>query len=359
MRRLSAVQLPAVHLTVAPPPRAAKTAAMRGVILSCLLILVTQPSWSRGARLDLFRAGPGEMTARRIALDPADPARRRMGALIFLGGVVLDSADPAFGGFSALHVSGDRFTMLGDGGGIARFRMDGGGRVDDVRFADLPAGPGGLWKKADRDSESMAVDPATGAIWVSFEHWNAIWRYAPGFVRATGQVAPVAMAGWSDNGGAESLVRRADGSFVVLSESHFAEDGSGSSGRVFLGDPVEGAASYGFRLRAPRGWRASDAAELPDGRMLVVLRRFALRDGGFSNALLLVDRGAIRPGAIVRGRVIATLARPLVHDNFEGLAITREQGRTILWLVSDDNHGVLQRTLLLKFASDAPVADRR
>jgi hypothetical protein len=323
---------------------------MRGVILSCLLILIVQPSWSRGARLDVFRAGPGEMTATRIALDPADPARRRVGALTFLGGVALASPDPAFGGFSALHVSGDRFTMVSDGGGIARFRMDGAGRVDDVRFADLPAGPGGAWKKADRDSESMAVDPVTGAIWIGFEHWNAIWRYAPGLMQATGTTVPPAMDDWSLNGGAEALVRRADGSFVVLSESHFAEDGSGSSGRVFADDPVTGAASYGFRLRAPKGWRASDAAELPDGRMLVLLRRFALRERGFSNRLLLIERGAIRPDAVVRGRVIATLAHPLVHDNFEGMAVTSEQGRPILWLVSDDNHGVLQRTLLLKFA---------
>jgi hypothetical protein len=55
---------------------------------------------------------------------------------------------------------------------------------------------------------------------------------------------------------------------------------------------------------------------------------------------------------VVRGRVIATLRRPLVHDNFEGLAISRERGRTIVWLVSDDNQLFLQRTLLLKFALD-------
>lgn len=332
---------------------------MRGVILSCLLILVTQPSWSRGERLDLFRAGPGKMTAQRIALDPADPARRRVGALTFLGGVALDSPDLAFGGFSALHVTGDRFTMLSDGGGIAWFRMDGAGRVDDVRFADLPSGPGGLWKKADRDSESMAVDPATGTIWVGFEHWNAIWRYAPGFARAIGQIRPAAMADWSDNGGPESLVRRADRSFVVFRERNFPADGSGSNGLVFSGDPTTGVRSFRFRLRGPKGWRASDAAELPDGRMLVLVRRFAIRQRGFASKLLLIDRGAIRPGAVVRSRVIATLAHPLAHDNFEGLAVTREQGRTIVWLVSDDNQQILQRTLLLKFVLDAPVADRR
>ena len=53
---------------------------------------------------------------------------------------------------------------------------------------------------------------------------------------------------------------------------------------------------------------------------------------------------------MIRGRSIAALAPPLVHDNFEGMAITREGGATILWLVSDDNQSMLQRTLLLKFA---------
>lgn len=323
----------------------------RTLILLILLALLG-PGWSRTERLDLLRAGPGEIHARRVPLDPRDPSRRRLGALTFLGGVALSSPDPAFGGFSALHVAGDRFMMLSDGGGIVRFRMDGTGAISGANFADLPAGPGGLWKKEDRDSEAMAIDPTTGAIWIGFERWNAIWRYAPGFARATGRVSPPAMDDWSFNGGPESLVRRADGSFVVLSEGDFAEDGSGSSGRVFAGDPVAGVASYGFRLRGPKGWRASDAAELPDGRMLVLLRRFGVAQRGFASKLMLVEPGAIRPGAVVRGRIIATLAHPLVHDNFEGLAVTRERGRTILWLVSDDNQLALQRTLLLKFALD-------
>jgi hypothetical protein len=33
----------------------------------------------------------------------------------------------------------------------------------------------------------------------------------------------------------------------------------------------------------------------------------------------------------------------------EGLAVTQEGGRTIVWLASDDNLLPLQRTLLLKF----------
>jgi hypothetical protein len=36
----------------------------------------------------------------------------------------------------------------------------------------------------------------------------------------------------------------------------------------------------------------------------------------------------------------------------EGISVTREGGRTIVWLTSDDNYSPLQQTLLLKFALD-------
>ena len=49
-------------------------------------------------------------------------------------------------------------------------------------------------------------------------------------------------------------------------------------------------------------------------------------------------------------REIARLAAPLVHDNFEGIATRRDgQGRTLVYLISDDNFHILQRTLLLMF----------
>ena len=50
------------------------------------------------------------------------------------------------------------------------------------------------------------------------------------------------------------------------------------------------------------------------------------------------------------GREIARLAPPLTIDNMEGVSVTVENGRNIVWLVSDDNFFPLQRTLLLKFA---------
>jgi hypothetical protein len=46
---------------------------------------------------------------------------------------------------------------------------------------------------------------------------------------------------------------------------------------------------------------------------------------------------------------VAAFDPPLTRDNMEGLAVTQEAGRTILWISSDDNLIPLQRTLLLKF----------
>jgi len=90
---------------------------------------------------------------------------------------------------------------------------------------------------------------------------------------------------------------------------------------------------------------------MPDGRVLILNRKLAL-PFSWSAVLTLIDPRDIRPGVTIRGREIARLAPPLTVDNFEGLAITREHGATMLWMVSDDNLLILQQTLLMKFRLD-------
>lgn len=317
------------------------------VVMIVLMVLVFVPDWSGAPRLALYDGTP-TVTVEQVTLAD-DPRIVSAGALRFLGGLHFASRDPAFGGFSALSVVGDRFDLLGDGGLTFGFRMGMDLVPRDYRFGALPAGPGIGWKKEDRDSESMARDPATGRIWVGFERADAIWRYAPGFARAERSVRPAAMRRWPDNGGAEAMVRLRDGRFLVLAESAKAK-GGGTQALVFDRDPTLGSArAFVFRYRAPRGYRVTDAAELPDGRLVVLHRAATIRDG-FTAAVSVVDARTIRPGALVTGREVARLKAPLLHDNFEGIAATREGGATILWLVSDDNApSWFQRTLLLKF----------
>jgi hypothetical protein len=97
------------------------------------------------------------------------------------------------------------------------------------------------------------------------------------------------------------------------------------------------------------GYRVSDATLLPDGRLLILNRRFEWLEG-FSLVVTIADARGLRPGDTIESREIARLQPPLTIDNMEGVSVAVENGRTIVWLVSDDNFSPLQQTLLLKFA---------
>ena len=100
------------------------------------------------------------------------------------------------------------------------------------------------------------------------------------------------------------------------------------------------------------GYRPTDAAGLPDGGALVVERRFTLL-GGFSGRVTRVAPGALRPGSVIEPTEILRLAPPLPVDNWEGIAVARWQGRTLVALVSDDNTSILQRSMLMLFELQA------
>jgi hypothetical protein len=289
------------------------------------------------------------MVATAVPLDSADPNRTRLGALTYLGGLSLTSSDPAFGGFSSMRVAGERFTLLSDGGNLVAFSMGADLRPRDVRFADLP-GPGTGAIKRHRDSESLTWDPQTGRAWVGFENRNAIWRYDESMTRAERNIRPAAMADWSIAGGPEAMVRLRSGRFLVISET--ARPRGRPDARIalrFAGDPTE-SKSPPERLAyvPPADYDPTDMAELPDGRLLVLNRQLSL-SGLFTAKLVLLDMRGARAGAVVRGVELATFERPVQHDNFEALAITREGADTIVWIASDDNGEIWEQSLLLKF----------
>jgi hypothetical protein len=317
------------------------------VVLAVLILLVCQLSAS-GEQPSLYFNGTVRMSATRVAIDPADPSRVKVGSLTYLGGVRLTSPQEAFGGFSSMQLVGDRFTLLSDGGHIVRFRMGADFKPFDLHAGALIAGPGTGWLKADRDSESQTSNPATGQVWVGFERVNAIWRYdAAG--RAEAHAEPAAMADWSANGGPEAMARLADGRFLAISETTRPKGGTGRDALIFAGDPTDPrVAVQHFVYHPPEGYDPTDMVELPDGRILVLNRRASVADL-FTAKLVLIDRGAIRPGASVTGREIATFAKPLLHDNFEALAVSEEAGATIVWIASDDNREWFEWSLLLKF----------
>ena len=336
--------------------------AMR-ILFVILAVLLLVPGWTGEERLALLGDKP-QLVAMRVDLDPADPVRKHLGALTYLGGVALRSIDPAFGGYSSLAVvrqaDGDRFTLLSDGGNVVSFTMGSDWKPRRLRFLNLPAGPGIGWEKRDRDSESMAIEPNTGRIWVGFERYNAIWRYASGFTRAEAQRAPRTMDPWPNNGGPESLARLPDGRFVTISEEMHvptrrwrgleSDRVHSRDALIFPGDPITTRPVH-FAYMPYGRFDPADATALPNGDLLVLDRSFRL-PYRFGNRLSLVPAAALREGGVARGRLLASLESPLIHDNLEGVTTTVEGGATIVWLVSDDNQSMLQRTLLLKFRLD-------
>ncbi len=282
--------------------------------------------------------------AEPVPLDAERPGRTRLGRLRYLDGWRLTSNDPRFGGISALHVRGSQVIAIADTGLAFGFRVP-AGRAAPLAITRVECGTGR--RKQDRDSEALAV--VGGSAWAAFENVNAICRYRlPGWA-GLGRARPPAMRKWPANSGAEAMVRLRDGRFLVFAEGPLR---SGAS-RVLLfpGDPTRSPATpLALSYRPPAGFRITDAAELPDGRLLFLNRKFSLMEG--VAARLTIGRLPPRPGAglVMSGQLVAELRPPLVVDNMEGLSVTRERGRTILWLASDDNFIPLQRSLLLKFA---------
>jgi hypothetical protein len=267
----------------------------------------------------------------------------RKGALLYLAGWSIESNDHRFGGLSAMHVEEGEVLAFSDAGWRIRFPLPHGSRTVPGEIAALRGGPGSEHAKADRDVESMAVHGPL--VWLALERRNLILRYDRHAWRGTG-TQPPAMRRWRANRGAEAMLRLPDGRFMIFSE------GSGGLSDVLLfeGDPaVQGTRAVRMRYRPPKGFRITDAAMLPDGRILFLNRRMNLIQG----AAAKLTAGPVpfaRHGGLVEGEEIADLSRPTTVDNMEALSITREADRTIVWIASDDNYLPLQRTLLLKFA---------
>ena len=285
----------------------------------------------------------------RLALDQENPQRTRIGRLVYLGGWEMRSDNPRFGGISALHVADGQAIGLSDSGWLIRFPLPGRKPRVEGRIAALADGPGTPEIKRDRDSESMVI--FGNRAWIGFERQNAVWRYAVGNWRSDTHTKPRGMAHWPNNSGPEAIIRLADGRFLVFSEDARRAGGT-TDVLLFNGDPaVPGTRAASLGYRAPAGYAVTDGAQLPDGRLLLLNRRFTIWEG-VSAKLVVADAPGDDPPAVIAGKEIADLRSPINVDNMEGLSITQEGGRTIVWIASDDNFNPMQRSLLLKFALD-------
>jgi hypothetical protein len=325
----------------------APRAALRAAFAALALLL---SACSSAAIAD----GHGGITvfARDVRLDPSDPKVDRVGKLRFLGGVSLSSTDDRFGGWSGLRVdpAGQELRAISDEGYWLAARIS----YRDGRLAGLTNARLGVLRDLDgtplhgkgmRDAEGLTLD-ATGHLVVSFERNDRIWRYGPwpDGLEAKPNVVPTpeAIERQPYNGGIEAITAIADGRLLAISEELMLDPETHAG---WLIGP-KGAQSIGFARTGE--FKATDLALLPDGDVLVLERRFTPM-GGPGMRLSRVKAADVAAGKRLVGETLAELPARLTVDNMEGLAVRTEAGRTLLYVISDDNYNPLQRTLLMMF----------
>jgi hypothetical protein len=298
-------------------------------------------------------AEPLRVEAEPVALKGDDDRITRVGGLGYLGGLKLSSPDNRFGGLSGLAVSPDGRTLhaVTDRGDWIRLEpiLEPNGRLVGIKRATIgrlirPNGrPAG--NKINADAESLFR--YKGGFAVAFEHNHRIWHYRGG--KNPFQQRPIIIATPKllrrahRNKALEAVVSLPDGRIVAIAEDYPTEQ------KWFAGWVLDSGKWQPFRYLRTGRFHPVGAARLGHGNILILERRFSFL-GGNASRLVSLDPSALHPGAVVRGREIARLQRPLITENFEGLDAYRGPGgQTRIYMISDDNFHFLQTTLLLHF----------
>jgi hypothetical protein len=328
--------------------------ALCSFVSFCLLVAaacagVPPPSPVGAQSLDLtVRSVP-------LLLKLDEPGHRKIGKLIWRGGISMTANSPSFGGWSDLHVSADSRTLttISDLGSWLTATVDydssgnlaglGHARIGSLRGLDGKP----LASKVEADAEAMARMP-DGSWLVSFERNHRIWRYPTLDGVPMPIDVPEGFTRQPENGGVETLTVLPDGRIVAISEGYSPTPGLLVG---WIGQPgAEGRYSWqSFQYTKTPDFNPTALAPLPDGGFVMLERAFDMARG-VRIRVMRFDAAELQPGGTIRARELARLASPVAVDNLEGIAATKgTRGETLLWLISDDNFNPLQRNLLLLF----------
>lgn len=329
---------------------------LRSFILGCLILFI--------AGADLVSENEDESRAVLIeakpihSFDPDEPARRTFGSLVFKGGLVLSCSDPHFGGISALSIQkdGKQFLALSDraywirGQIVYEQGMPAG--ITDADIAPV-RGPGGR-HFSGWDTESIAQQ--ADCLYMGIEGLDRIFKFLyDGVQFPCYQDAipfPEGVKDLPENGGLEALALFPKNNLNPEVLLAFSEQGLDAEGN-HLSYWIENNESRGFSVKRSNNYYISGAAELPDGDVLILERKYDL-ESGVSVRLRRLRAKDIKPGTLVDGKILMEVDMRCEVDNMEAISLHRApSGKTILTLMSDDNFSLLQRTLLLQFELNA------
>ncbi len=288
--------------------------------------------------------GPDLLT---VALSEQEPSLSQVGDLDFMGGIDIPRSGIDLGGLSGLRW--DEY-----GGHLVAL-------ADDARWAVLdPVEPDGLLQSVDitasgeltglsgetltgkeaGDSEGLTRSREGGWL-VSFERSHRVWRYPALDQRPVPtRIDPAALFGeLGDNQGLETLAGDEDDLLACAERQPLGANGN--CRRLMKETKTQSLSLLPPNSLMELGAVPTDGDRASDGTFYVLFRSYSPTDGNTAAITALAPDGTRRDLAVLRA--------PLTVDNFEGLAVREDAGRTFLYIVSDDNFSGSQRTLLMKF----------
>ncbi len=332
------------------PCRNLTSRSEHGVTVLILSLMLALP-----AQADLRKTL--ETTVKPIELNSENPQQNVVGALKYIKGYSIASDYEHFGGLSGLSyakIAEDISPVfVSDRGEVGQFKLD---HNYKPYFTSIQFISGIPWKTSNKkigDAEAIVRLKSKDSDFtlVSFEHVHRVMAYSVDNKNGKALPLPAEVSMLQANGGLETMEVLSDGRLLLMAEhptiktkQHLAWIGSAPKD-----DPL--AFRYITRLIAPpKGYSPTDATELPNGDVLVLLRRFTPVDG-VSAKFWRIKKSMLDSSDTITGEVIATLKPPLSVDNMEGIAVidTSKGGNPIIAVISDDNFNPLQRTLLLIF----------
>lgn len=297
-----------------------------------------------------------DVTATPIDTFAIDDATTGFGEISFRGGLVLRSPYSHFGSLSGFDIAADgTFYAVSDTGFWVTGALveDGDWLTGVAGVAMAPIlGPDGVADNVARtaDAEGLRFDARTDTVFVVFEQQHRVSRFSVADL-ANALPTPIALPalpGLRGNRGMESIALTPEvgplgDALVVISEG--ADDGAGGIRGWVVGGPRAGS----FSVRRQGLYDITDAAFLPNGDLFILERLFALSEG-IGMRIRRLSANDIRPGAAVDGPVVLEDQHIFQIDNMEGMALRPlPSGDVLITVVSDNNHSLLQRTLILQF----------
>jgi len=296
-----------------------------------------------------------DVTARPIANFRIGSSQQRFGELEFAGGLEMNGSSRHFGALSAIHVFGDQSRILGvaDTGFWykGRIERDPSGRATglaQVSMREMTEFGEGKWLT---DAEGMTV--SGDDAYVSFERVHRIAELKlgkDGFPVLQRQYEPpVDLRELRSNRGFETIAVAPDGLAYAGALVGISEKSLDRNRNIMGFVRHRDGSSFEFSVRRIGEFDITDGDFLPDGDMILLERRFNMSDG-VAMRLRRIRGSDIEKGATVDGEILLEADLLYQIDNMEGLSVTIDpDGTPRLTLVSDDNHSILQRNLLLEF----------